>query len=648
MGSSNQVRVSYFGAVYGALDLANFQTGVSYTDGATVDVVRRGSASVDNIDHSLKTSSSPNGLRDLIFGEGGDDIIDAGAGADFILGGAGGDIIHGGTGNDTIWGDDKFGLSSTGEDILYGDAGNDTIHGGGDTDYIYGGTGTDTLNGDEGDDRLFGDSGADRLRGGDGEDTLRGGDGDDTLSGGNDIDALYGEAGDDILFGDGGDDILFGGDGADDIFGGTGNDLIKGGADDDTIQGFDGIDEIEGGTGNDVIFGDDGDDIIRAENGADTVFGGDDNDLISGGAGIDTLYGEDGDDSLVGGGGADKLVSGRGDNNGLFGEAGNDTLEFDLGGGVASGGTGSDTIIVKSGSFVSAEGGQGNDVIDVREATGRVEMLWYAGDGFDHVISNRLNVDGLNSVESLLSYLEGVGGGPRFRGLTDVTLDIPIANAQIIWQVELVAQGSVGEDYPIPYYIYRGHFAVIDKTQTGIAGIDIGEIYGVSPYSDPVSFSQTYLTFINMPVIRFTDGEFYKSGEGQSNVEIIFGSLPTAPVTGQASAARVLQPDISASAGAPSVVGNAYDLADEGVSLADAGSSPAQLLSVSFEFPNDTMFGKHGSIIPNTSVASAPKLDGLDARLNLMIQNMASFGVSQGEGNFGSKRGQAEKYDYFA
>jgi hypothetical protein len=232
--------------------------------------------------------------------------------------------------------------------------------------------------------------------------------------------------------------------------------------------------------------------------------------------------------------------------------------------------------------------------------------------------------------------------------LTDVTLDIPIANAQIIWQVELVAQGSVGEDYPVPYYIYRGHFAVVDKTQTGIAGIDIGEIYGVSPYSDPVSFSQTYLTFINMPVIRFTDGEFYKSGEGPPNVEIIFGSLPAAPAIAPTSAARVAQLDMSASANIFGVSAYSYNPDEEGISVSGLSSSAEQRLTIPFEFPNDAAFGDSGSTVKREALASVFVPSGLDTRLNLMIQDMSSFGVSRGEGNFGSKREQQGKFDYFA
>ena len=633
LGMTDNLRASYGASVLSSgAQFSNFAVNFSYTDGNKVDIVRIGDqqAEAANIqDHRARTDNS----RDLIFGLSGDDEIYGGGGADWLYGGTGEDLIYGGTGNDTIWGDDRFGLSemlpipALAGDILYGDAGNDTIHGGADADYIYGGTGADTLNGDDGDDRLFGDSGNDRLRGGEGEDTLRGGDGKDTLEGGANIDVIYGDDGDDILLGEDGDDILFRGDGADDIYGGTGDDLIKGGTGKDLIYGFDGIDEIEGGTGDDTIFGDDGDDIIRGEDGADTVFGGTGNDLISGNASIDMLYGEDGDDSLVGGGGADKLVSGRGDNNGLFGEAGNDTLEFDLGGGTAGGGTGSDTIIVKSGSFVSAEGGQGDDVIDVREATGRVEALWYSGDGFDRVVGNPLNVEGLNSIEAWVSHLDAVGSGPTYRGLTDVRLDISIANAQIIWDVELVAQGSVGEDYPVPYYVYRGHLAVVDKTQTGLAGIDLGEVYGVSAYSDPVSFSQTYLTFKKMPQIHFTDGDFYKSGEGSSNVEIVFGDLPDATPVAPVSVARVLSSDV--------------------VSAPLLGNS-AKRLVIPSEFPSNALANDNDVISEPAFGASFSGSAGMGKVVQLMRQDMASFGIQRGEGAFGVRDEARTRYDYFA
>jgi Ca2+-binding RTX toxin-like protein len=148
LGEPDQVRVSYGGAVYGAADLAQFQTGVSYTDGTTIDNVRRGNNGDNNIDHSARTTS----LRDLIFGLGGDDTINSGGGNDWLYGGADNDIIRGGAGNDVIYGDDKFDFSAVGDDTLYGDGGNDRIYGGKGTDTIYGGIGVDFIVGGAGGD----------------------------------------------------------------------------------------------------------------------------------------------------------------------------------------------------------------------------------------------------------------------------------------------------------------------------------------------------------------------------------------------------------------------------------------------------------------------------------------------------------------
>ncbi len=274
LGTPDQVRVSYTGAVYGAIDLAKFTLGVSYTDGATVDVVRRGNDESNDIDHSARTTK----LRDLIFGLNGIDQINGGGGNDWLYGGDGNDTIRGGSGYDVIYGDDRFDFTQIGDDRLYGDAGNDRIYGGKGTDHLYGGIGVDILvggagadfiYGEGGNDTIYGDFGVDDAKtvevgvsyddiidGGANNDTIYGGIGNDSLNGGTGLDILWGDEGHDVLGGGDGDDILYAGPGTVSLVGGKGNDIIdlSQGAEDATILYIksDGLDTVRGPTGSNI------------------------------------------------------------------------------------------------------------------------------------------------------------------------------------------------------------------------------------------------------------------------------------------------------------------------------------------------------------------------------------------------------------
>ncbi len=97
---------------------------------------------------------------DRIFG-GRDDLVDAAKRditdatadlKDIIYGEVGNDFIRGNLGNDNIHG-------QRGADIIFGDEDDDTIYGEGDPDFIFGGAGNDYIEGQAGNDAIFGDDG---------------------------------------------------------------------------------------------------------------------------------------------------------------------------------------------------------------------------------------------------------------------------------------------------------------------------------------------------------------------------------------------------------------------------------------------------------------------------------------------------------
>lgn len=95
-----------------------------------------------------------NGGDDRLYGRDGDDRLEGGVGADSLYGGNGSDWLDGGSGNDYLSGGAGF-------DTLYGREGNDHLIGGDGVDWLYGGEGDDRLNGGAGSDLLVGGAGAD-------------------------------------------------------------------------------------------------------------------------------------------------------------------------------------------------------------------------------------------------------------------------------------------------------------------------------------------------------------------------------------------------------------------------------------------------------------------------------------------------------
>ena len=312
----------------------------------------------------------PDGLDDVIEGNGGDDTINAGLGDDTVDGGTGADVIVGGAGTDSITGgqgDDD--ISVGGNDSAWGGTGDDeftvdatdpaadidaTIDGGSDgTD----GNPDGPENGNEGDILNLGDQTDDltvTLEDADPENgTVNGLDADETPditfeeieriitgSGNDTIDAEDADGPIDVESG-AGDDSVDGGNGDDKIDTGDGNDTVYSGDGSDTVDGGHGDNYIDTSLNSGLPLPDDGfpsygpfpavpadadpnddRDLVNTGNGNDTIYTGDDNDTINAGAGdnyvdggldddeITTLWGAD---TIVGGEGDDTISSGAGD-----------------------------------------------------------------------------------------------------------------------------------------------------------------------------------------------------------------------------------------------------------------------------------------------------------------------------------------------
>ncbi|MFB9244128.1 putative Ig domain-containing protein [Massilia antarctica] len=353
------------------------------------------------------------GVKNKIFGLGGNDLIDGGEGDDMIDGGDGDDMIAGSQGNDHILGGkgndyissaspsngqrrlspDQMWTPPAGKTAIaagaawgvYDSGKGSNIWDGVDSSYY---ADNDFVDGGEGDDRIIGSHGDDQLLGGAGSDVLWGLSGNDDIEGGGDDDHLFGDgyhadpqlliyqapehhgadfldggAGNDRLVGQGSSDVLYGGIGNDVLFGDTGGGPTS---DPDYIPfQYQGNDYLDGEEGDDWLYGEGKDDTLYGGAGKDTLWGdmsastlspGDDalywgRDVLDGGAGDDILVGGGKDDQLYGGTGNDKLW---GDENiKSFNQefSGNDFLDGGDGDDQLVGGGGGDRLL----------GGAGND-----------------------------------------------------------------------------------------------------------------------------------------------------------------------------------------------------------------------------------------------------------------------------------------------
>ena len=284
------------------------------------------------------------GMRNFLFGNGGDDTLTGGVGRDSFSYlptvsngidritdfGAGDDLSFEEVMlNDILSGDDAsglwngqvmFGTPTEGVTRVY--VGVDTVAGADITIDLVGsfvasdfrvvsedwGSAVYYSVPSEGDDNLGGTWGPDTIDGLGGNDSIDGMDGNDVLQGGAGNDTIAGDTGNDVLRGDAGDDVLYGEAGQDTLVGGAGNDTIDGGTITDTVNfsdlnwlRFDGattgvVVNLQNGTAQD---GQGGTDTLLNINWVtgtqfnDSIRGADSNvfEQFDGGAGNDTLDG---------------------------------------------------------------------------------------------------------------------------------------------------------------------------------------------------------------------------------------------------------------------------------------------------------------------------------------------------------------------
>ena len=105
----------------------------------------QGSDALERRGTNAKDEINGTGLRDALFGLGGNDELRGLASKDCVNGGAGNDTLRGGAGIDLVKG-------VGGDDNVKGGAGKDDLRGGGGGDRISGGPGKDVLKGGGGDD----------------------------------------------------------------------------------------------------------------------------------------------------------------------------------------------------------------------------------------------------------------------------------------------------------------------------------------------------------------------------------------------------------------------------------------------------------------------------------------------------------------
>ena len=244
-------------------------------------------------------------------------------------------------------------------------------------------------------------------------------------------------------------------------------------------------DFVIGGAGNDTLSGLGGNDILIGGGGRDTLLGG---------IGRDFLYGGTGSDTLDGGAGADQLWSGpltinSYDLDMLLGGEGNDVLNF-------SGGAG------------TAIGGVGNDVIDARNASGDVDVVYRVGDGRDRLEYRPFDRDTLNFANLPT---DGAAGPVdiRFEGYN-------LADIKIVWTVSLAdlrAEPSSWTDR-----LFVGIAKVL--TLGGVELFNLGEVAGVVSSAPGQSGIGRYYSGLTLPTLIFDNGQFF-AGEGANAMFVV-------------------------------------------------------------------------------------------------------------------------------
>jgi hypothetical protein len=151
LGLSDNIQASYRAAWTTGYLPSAIQTGVSYTHGDPVDIVRvGGDATGDNLDMSNRDDNS----RDLVFGLGGEDTINGGAGNDYLYGGDGSDHLIGGTGDDYLYGQADTSIANDAWRDFTDPGAREHLEGGDDNDHLIATSGGTILDGGAGDDVL--------------------------------------------------------------------------------------------------------------------------------------------------------------------------------------------------------------------------------------------------------------------------------------------------------------------------------------------------------------------------------------------------------------------------------------------------------------------------------------------------------------
>lgn len=387
---------------------------------------------------------------------------------------------------------------------------------------------------------------------------------------------------------------------------------------------------VIGGNGSDTIFGLSGNDILIGGESTDWIEGGDNNDFIYGGSGSDILYGQDGDDRIYSGGEIDPLIVPQ---DFLYGGSGNDVLIF-------------------ADSTGIAEGGTGNDVIDARTASGDIEIMYRLGDGSDSIDwSYDFDV-------TTTTYANFSGRNFDCRNIASILFeDIYIEDVYIVWDAAILDGMSAGS---VSTTLYEGSFRIYDRNDNLL--MDVGSVVG-SHSTDGESYGT--LNFVNLPALIFTDYEFQTGAEGAPpNIEIHIPDIPWPQerMSNQSSLQLFEQfqfgPDefaafgrnVSEARGQRSEqfqdrVPTSPYRRDENIYGSQMKVEKRQMSAfISMEREVQSVESAVNQLAHSSSISDQE----IGRRLAIWAQDMASFGVQNGESDISWRRESIKPVEYFA
>ncbi|MGL5838242.1 MAG: cadherin domain-containing protein [Sphingorhabdus sp.] len=570
------------------------------------------------------------------------------------------------------------GMTLTGITRIDGGAGNDTITASSAAATLVGGSGDDTLTGGAGNDsfRFSGIAdGFDAITGGAGTDTIR-------ATANNTIIGLRSLATVEAITADAFTSVSISGSSAADTLNFssvtlTGIAKIDGGAGNDVITGSAGADTLVGGLGNDTLTGGNGIDTVDYSYSASNwtinlaatsaqAVSGTETDTI---ATVENVIGGSGNDNIIGTTAANNLKGGAGDDR-ITGGAGNDALD---------GGIGIDVAI-----FAGFQASYSLTTLN----------------GVVTVVDNQTTVDGNDGTDTLVGF-EKV----EFKGGVQVALAPPIvldlngdgvtlisqasSNARFDWDGDGTRNktGWVGSDDGMLFFDRDGNGTVSGADELSFVNDKPGaksDLDGLSAFDSngdgQFSLLDSKWSAFKIWQDRNSDGTV-DAGELSSLADAGVSSINLA---GQAVNKRWNWNDnLTLNDGQfTRTDGSIGKLADVALSYQSSATSKAMVHSVEMAARVETLrairdassgglqnylnmpanvdvFDYYGNAEtpitePLTPYRKVPTEAGslgavqLDTRINLMRQDMASFGVRNGEGDFGAAREQPGRYDYFA